>query len=111
MPGLEQLWIGLAEVIPRTGTQARAGMTGAYVQVAACAMSVDSYVAKAEAALIEEGFEVVEWDDVLPVGPGWPPSDADPSLVEAGRWAIEHDDVGLADLHWFPEQGDNLQGE
>ena len=73
-------------------------MAGAYVQVATCAMSVDSYIAKAAAALSEEGFEVVEWDDVLPVGLGRPPSDADPSLVDAGTWAIEHEDVGLARL-------------
>jgi hypothetical protein len=86
-------------------------MAGAYVQVATCAVSVDTFIARAAAALFEEGFEVLVWEDVLPVGPGWPSSDADPSLVAAGSWAIEHNDVGLADLHWFPEQSNDRLDE
>lgn len=84
-------------------------MAGAYVQVATCAMSVDSYIAKAAAALSEEGLR-------LSSGTTCFRSDlAGLHLMLIRHWSMrEHGlssttTLGSPTCNCFPEQDDNPQ--
>jgi hypothetical protein len=101
----KDLWIGLFEVSPKPGTEF--DHAGAYVQIVAPAASEVEYVSRARSALDEVGFDAVEWEDVFPLGPEWPPSDADPSLVEAAAEAQEQDDVAWGNWHVFPDEAES----
>jgi hypothetical protein len=102
----EEVWIGLFEVTPRPGTT-NFDAAGAFVQIVAPAVSESEYVARALAALADVGFDAVEWEDVYPLGPDWPPHDAHPSLVAAVAEARKRNHAAWGDWHLFPHEDES----
>jgi uncharacterized NAD(P)/FAD-binding protein YdhS len=81
---------------------------GAYVQIVAPAASESDYVSRARAALAEIGFDAIEWEDVYPLGPDWPPADAEPSIVAAVDEARRQNDAAWGNWHRFPPEDDSV---
>jgi hypothetical protein len=102
-----QKWIGLARVEPQPGNSDLGGAaTGAFVGVIAFAASVDDYDRMITAALNEEGFNVLEIEDIQTFAERLQGDSLAPDVLDLAESVDETNPIAIGTFHCFPAMSD-----
>jgi hypothetical protein len=99
--GQEQKWIGLARVKPRPGNDDLGEAVGAFVGVIALAKGIEDYDQKVTDALNEEGFEVLEIEDIQTLEERRQAHSFSPELLQRAESVNENNPVAIGTFHCY----------